>query len=409
MSWRAILEYLMLAPPSLVNRDDAPRFFALRAVLLFCAPMLVNGIAVLYFPVLLQDLRMTPAEIGIITSIPALMRILGMPVGSMAADRAKDRTTVLMWSGIVSLATTLVMFHTVTFWPILLVYAVQSLFYAPYVPIADAVLVTGVRRWGFDYGSLRLWGSIAFALTTFIGFGLDRFGGAMVLPGFTLFFSLTIIMALIAPRLGRDVPSAPSDPAVAIVQARFWAPDFLLVIIGASVVMSSQSMLYAFATNYWKAQGISGVAISFLWLAGVLAEICLFFVSGRWLRRFSVWRLFILGSAFTFIRWTLFPLVDGFWPFFLLQCTHAFTYAMMHLGVQRFMITRVGDRQGAYAQGFYQAATSIFAVISGWASGYIFQAFGVDGFYSMSILVVIGVAILCVARLIQPQSARSGG
>lgn len=399
----------MLAPPSSINRDDAPRFFALRAVLLFCAPMLVNGIAVLYFPVLLQDLRMTPAEIGIITSIPALMRILGMPVGSMAADRARDRTTVLIWSGIVSLATTLVMFHTVTFWPVLLIYAVQSLFYAPYVPIADAVLVTGVRRWGFDYGSLRLWGSVAFALTTFIGFGLDRFGGAMVLPGLTLFFSLTIIMALTAPRLGRDLPPAPSDPAAAIVKARFWAPDFLLVIIGASVVMGSQSMLYAFATNYWKAQGISGVEISFLWLAGVLAEIGLFFISGRWLRNFSVWRLLILGSVVTAARWALFPYVSGFWPFFLLQCTHAFTYAMIHLGVQRFMISRVGDRQGASAQGFYQAATSIFAVGAGWASGYIYEAFGVYGFLSMSALVVVGLVVIFVAMFIQPHRSRSGG
>jgi PPP family 3-phenylpropionic acid transporter len=338
------------------------------------------------------------------------MRIIGMPIGAMAADRVSDRTIVMIWSGVVSLLTTIALFYTYTFWPVLLVYALQSLFYAPYVPIADAVLVTGVRRWGFDYGSLRVWGSVAFAVATLAGgWLLDLFGGAMVLPCLVVFYVLTVAMALTAPRLGRELPAAPADPAVSLAKAPFWEPDFLLLIVGASIAMSSQSMLYAFATYYWTAQGISGFGISLLWFAGITAEILLFFVSGRWLRRFSVWQLLIIGSLVTAVRWALFPLVSGFWPYFILQCTHAFTYAMMHLGVQRFMMGRVGDGRGASAQGFYQAATSIFAVLSGWASGYIFEDFGVDGFYSMSVLVFIGIAVILAAKVVQPQSARSGG
>jgi PPP family 3-phenylpropionic acid transporter len=398
----------MLAPPP-PSRDDAPRFFALRAILVFCAPMMVNGIAVLYFPVLLNDLKMSPAEIGIITSIPALMRIVGMPLGAMVADRVSDRTLVLIWSGVISLVTTIVMFYTHSFWPVALIYGVQSFFYAPYVPVADAVLVTGVRRWGYDYGSLRMWGSVAFAATTLIGIGLDRFGGSLVLPCFTLFFGLAVVTALFGPRLGRKLPAAPADPTMAITKAPFWETDFLLVIIGASVVMGSQSMLYAFATNYWTSQGISGFEISFLWLSGVLAEIVLFFISGRWLSRFSVWQLLIVGSLVTALRWALFPLVSGFWPYFFLQATHAFTFAMMHMGVQRFMMNRVGERQGASAQGFYQAANSVFAVIVGWASGFIFEVYGVDSFFSMTVLVLIGLGIIFVAMTVQPQSARSGG
>jgi PPP family 3-phenylpropionic acid transporter len=398
----------MLSPPS-ASRSDAPSLFALRAVLCFCAPMLVNGISVLYFPVLLNDLKMSPEEIGIITSIPALMRIIGMPVGAMLADRVSDRTIVLIWSGLVSLVTTIVMFWTQSFWSVVLIYGIQSLFYAPYVPIADAILVTGVRRWGFDYGSLRVWGSVAFAGTTFIGIGLDRFGGGVVLPCLAAFFALTVAMAITAPRLGRARPLQPAGQPADTAKAPFWETDFLLVIVGASIVMSSQSMVYAFATNYWTARGFSGLEISFFWLAGVLSEIVLFYVSGRWLARVSVWQLLILGSVVTMLRWALFPLVDGFWPYFVLQAMHAFTFAMIHLGVQRFMIGRVGDRFGASAQGFYQATNSIFAVITGWASGYIFAAFGVHGFLSMALVTVLGLLVILAARAVQPQSAVSGG
>eukprot|EP01035_Chromulina_nebulosa_P057756 gene57756-79141_t len=228
----------MLVPPAIVSGNEIPRLFAWRAVLLFCAPMLVNGITVLYFPVLLHDLRMSDIEIGIITSIPALMRVIGMPIGAMAADRVSDRTLVLIWSGIVSLITTIVMFFTHTFWPVALAYAVQSLFYAPYVPIADAILVTGVRRWGFDYGSLRLWGSVAFAAATLIGgWLLDLFGGAMILPCLAVFFALTVLLAFAAPRFGRQIEKPSQETAVARQKTPFWETDFLLIMVGTSMVM----------------------------------------------------------------------------------------------------------------------------------------------------------------------------
>jgi len=401
----------MLAPPSQTFRDEAPRLFAWRAALLFCAPMLVNGIALLYFPVLLEDLKMTDVEIGVIVSIPFLVRMIGMPLGAMMADRVSDRSIVMMWSAIISLVTTVMMFFTHTFWPVALVYALQSLFYAPYVPIAEAILVTGVRRWGFDYGFLRLWGSVAFVLATLLGgWLLDLFGGSMVLPSMAIFFMLTIVMAILAPRLGRPHPVVNETHLSATpTQNPFWKPDFLLVIIGAALVQGSHGMLFAFATNYWTAHGISGFQISFLWTAGVVAEITLFFISGRWLKHFSVWGLILTGSVIAVARWCLFPLVDGFWPFLALQCTHAFTFAIIHLGIQRFMMSRVAEGQGASSQGFYQTFVALFNVATAWASGYIFQVWGVDGFYSMAVVAVAGVVTVLVAMKLQPQSARSGG
>jgi MFS transporter, PPP family, 3-phenylpropionic acid transporter len=142
----------MLQSTNALSRADAPRLFAWRAALLFCAPMMVNGIGLLYFPVYLEDLKMSDIEIGMIVSIPFLVRMIGMPVGAFLADRVSDRAVILIWSAVVSFITSVMMFFTHSFWPVVFFYGVQSLFYAPYVPIAEAILVTGVRRWAFDYG-----------------------------------------------------------------------------------------------------------------------------------------------------------------------------------------------------------------------------------------------------------------
>jgi PPP family 3-phenylpropionic acid transporter len=401
----------MLHAPNTATLQEPPAFFAWRAALLFCAPMMVNGIGLLYLPALLQDLGMSDVEIGIIVSIPFLVRMIGMPIGAALADRVSDRATVMIWSAVVSLVTAVMMLFAGSFWPIALFYGIQSLFYSPFVPIAESILVSGVRRWGFDYGFLRLWGSVAFVAATLLGgWLLEFYGGAMVLPAMAVFFALNLLIAIAAPRLGRAVPVVkPANTEYAARRNPFWQADFLLVIIGAAIVQGSHGLLFAFATNYWTARGISGMEISFLWTAGVAAEILLFFLSGRYLARFGNLSLVFFGCVVAVLRWGLFPVADGFWSYLLLQACHAFTFGIIHVGIQRFLMDRIGDERGASAQGFYQFFISIFNVGTAWASGFIYQAYGVQGFHIMALIAAVGVACVISALLFQPQSARSGG
>jgi PPP family 3-phenylpropionic acid transporter len=401
----------MLHSPNMTTHPGPPVYFAWRAALLFCAPMMVNGIALLYFPAMLQDLGMTDVEIGIIISLPFLLRMIGMPIGTALADRVSDRALIMIWSAAVSLATTIVLLFAHSFWPLALFYSIQSLFYAPFVPIAEAILVSGVRRWGFDYGFLRMWGSIAFVVSTLLGgWLLELYGGKMVLPAMAVFFGLATLVALAAPRTGRD---RPVERAGAVASAGgpspFWRADFLLLIIGAAIVQGSHGLLFGFATNYWTAQGITGIQISFLWTAAVVAEILLFFLSGRYLSRFPHMWLVLFGCAAAIVRWGLFPILDGFWSYLLLQANHAFTFAIIHVGIQRFLMERVGEERGASAQGFYQFFVSIFTVATSLASGFIFHAYGVQGFYIMALIASAGVVCVLAAMSLQPQSDRSGG
>ncbi|MBL0372750.1 MFS transporter [Rhizobium sp. KVB221] len=392
------------------TREEAPRLFALRAALLFCAPMMVNGIGLPYFPWFLDYLEMSAAEIGIILAVPHLVRMIGTPLGAVAADRAKDRSHVLLWSAAISLLTAVTLFYTHSFWAVLIVYALQGIFYAPYVPIAEAILITGVRRWNFDYGFLRLWGSVAFILSTLLGgwlFGL--FGGAMVVPAMAGFFLLTVVMAIVAPRLGR-APAAEAHQGLSAERNPLWQPEFVLVTGGAALVQGSHSMLFTFASIYWEKQlGFSGIEISWFWTAGVIAEIVLFLFASRLLSRFSIWALILTGCMAAVARWIVFPHIDGFWPHFALQCSHAFTFAIIHIGIQRFIMERVGERQEASAQGFYTTYIALFTAIVTLLSGYIYGSLGIQGFYIMAVLAAVGALMVFAAMIRQPQRTRSGG
>jgi MFS transporter, PPP family, 3-phenylpropionic acid transporter len=405
----------MNAPTGFAVTSGAPPFFAARIALVFCAPMMVNGIALPFFPVWLETLSMSDFQIGIVLAVPMFVRVFTAPVAGIIADRIGERSIMLLWSGLLSLATAIALFATGSFWPVLLLYTLQGAVYSPYVPITEAIMLSGVRRWNFDYGKMRLWGSLAFIVATMIGGWLaGLYGGAMVLPAMAVAFVLTVLGAVIAPKIGK--PRRPS-PITAIAEvpgtSTLRQADVQLMLIGVSLVNASHAMLFAFSAIYWQKLGFSGVDVGILWSAGVLAEVVFFLFAVQLRRRFNLWSMMIVGSTVAVLRWIVFPMDMSFAGYFVLQCLHAFTYAIIHMSVQSRLVERVAEEQEAAAQGLYFFYTGIFTAFATFLSGYAYSWYGVEGFYLMSLVAAAGLVSVIAGRLVatrvQPQSAAAGG
>ncbi|MFK0334859.1 MFS transporter [Rhizobium sp. NPDC090275] len=390
--------------------EAAPAHFRLLSALSYCAPLLVNGVALPFFPVWLAMHKFSDHEIGIILAVPMVVRVLVAPIVAMYADRMKERADVLVFSGGLSLLTAIALYWTDTFWPVLIVYTIQGATFSPYVPVIESIVISGVRRWGFDYGSMRVWGSIAFIASTLVGGRLvGNWGGQMVLPVMIFGFVMTMVMAAYCPRIG---PTRRRGTPVDLQQATgssLRQPHLLVLLIGVAIQQSSHALVYTFATIYWRDLGFSGTEIALLWSAGVAAEVTVFFQSKRLSRHFDAWTLIRVGAAICVCRWLLFPMHWGFVGFFLLQCLHAFSYAFVHTGVQRRIIASVQATQESSAQGAYFFYNGMFMGLMTIASGYIYAALGMASYYIMALTAVLGLGLIIVAYYLQPQSAGSGG
>ncbi|MDQ0320559.1 PPP family 3-phenylpropionic acid transporter [Pararhizobium capsulatum DSM 1112] len=400
----------MIPSPELPYREDAPAYFVPRIALLFCAPLIVNGFALPFFPVWLSTLSLSDFEIGIILAVPMFVRVITAPLAGLLADRIGERSKVLVWSAVFSLLTALALFVSHAFWYVLVIYALQGAVYSPYVPIVEAIALTGVRRWGFDYARMRVWGSVAFIGATMLGGEMiGLFGGGMVLPAMAVGFVLMIGMTFIAPRVGR--PRRPStlttltEPTPKTLRKL----DLQLLLIGVTLVNGSHAMLFAFSAIYWQHIGFTGTQIGLLWSAGVAAEVLMFACAKPIIRRVSIWTMIFSGCGLAVVRWLIFPMDLGFGGYFLLQCFHAFTYAIMHTGMQNRLVERVPEEQEASAQGIYFFYTGIFTAIFTFASGYLYAWYGVDGFYAMSVVAFVGCCFALTSWFIQPQRPAVGG
>ena len=371
--------------------------------------MSLNGILVPYLPVWLNGLDFSPMQIGAILAAQVVFRVfVAMGTGSLSL-RVRDPRHILVWSAATSLLSILGLIVSGDFWVVLVAVAVQAGLFAPYTPIVESISISGVKRWGFHYGKMRVWGSVGFVLTTLVAGSLLTAIGNIAIP---LMLAAVLLIsfgvAFIAPRL--DPASGRRSPASTSTGSRrpLGAPVHLLL-IGASLILSSHGMFYGFSTIQWQGMGFSNASISALWCIGVIAEIGIFFISGGLARRLTPLGLLRFGCMLAVLRWALFPFGTDVWYYGLLQIFHAFSFACVHLGLQYRLSEMVGEDQQASAQGVYVAYNGAFLAVSTLLAGVIYRQLEIYGYFAMALLALIGLAVLVWARRAQPQSSGMGG
>lgn len=404
----------MQLPPLPPDQQAKPPRFELRMSILYGCLFIPNGIHLPYFPLWLEFHTFSPSEIATIIALPYFTRIFAGPAVSAWADRASDRVPVLLACAVLSAIACAGYFLPPTYLVVLIVSVLLAIAWAPHTPLSDSIALSGVRRYGVNYASMRIWGSIVFLSVNVAGGYILAATGAGIVPWLMLAGFLAIIAAtFIVPRLGKPRLAAPS-PAEAIPQAAFALrqPYFLLIITAWALAQSSHAFAYAFSSIYWKGLGIDDGTIGLLWAFSVLAEVVMFILCDRLFPRARPGVLLAVGTGLGVVRWILFPLI---WPaglgvpgFYLVQGMHAFSFSLAFLGGQKMFSQTVPEERMGAAQGaaffLVMGTLALFTL----ASGPLYEAFGVDGFYFMAGVAAVG-AILAMRALAYPQSARLGG
>lgn len=130
---------------------------------------------------------------------------------------------------------------------------------------------------------------------------------------------------------------------------------------------------------------------------GVLTEILLFSVAGR----FGAWigsgGLLALGAGAAVVRWLVFPFVLDPLAISALQLLHGLTFGATHLGGVAFVARMAPPRWAGTAQGI---ASTIVGVMSAGATalaGVLYAWGGEPAFFAMAGLAGLGGICLCIS------------
>lgn len=390
---------IMADPAPSPGQFVKPRFFETRVSLLYASIFVPVGFHLPYFPLWLENHGLNAEEIALVLSLPLFLRLVTTPVITALADKLPERANVLIAMVALTAAMALGYLLPPTYAFVLALSVAIQIVWTPHAPLTDSLALSGVRRFGCNYAGMRKWGSASFVLANLAGGVIVGHWGADAVPVIIVGGLLgTFIVSLGAPRLGRPRRASPLSAAAMRDAPGLFTRSFVVIIAAAGVINSSHGLLFSFGTIYWRGAGIGETTIGFLWAFMVLCEIALLVASHRFFGNLSPQRLLAMAGFAAMLRWALFPLIDmagaGVAGFFVVQALHGFSTGFLLVGVPKMLAETVGEERLGAAQGAVFFANGLALALVMFASGWIYSALGMDGFYVMSGVAMAGTALL---------------
>jgi len=374
--------------------------FSLRLKAFYVALFLTLGVQLPFLPVWLTAKGLDAGSIGIVLAIPAVIRIIAIPVATRMADRRDAVRGVIILAAAGATAGFGALAFAQGAAAIMLLYALASAAYAPVMMLADTYALRGLAPRGCAYGPVRVWGSAAFIVASFgAGALLDLMAPVDLIWLMVAAMAIATAAAFALAPLGMEPAGGLPNRASAAHLLR--NPAFLLAIAAASLVQASHAVYYGFSTIDWQASGYDGGVIGALWALGVIAEIALFALSVRLPSTITPLALMLVGAAGAAVRWSVMATAPSVILLPALQCLHAFSFGTTHLGALAFVSRMAPPGAAATAQGYFAVALGATMAVATALAGVLYGRFGSGAYAAMAVLAVAGGLCALAARRAQ--------
>ena len=230
---------------------------AARLATFNAAVFLVVGIQLPFWPVWLAGHGLDAQEIATVFAAAIWAKVVATPAIGALADRIGRRRTVMAGLAVAACVFYAALWRITGFWPLLALNLLAGVAHSALLPLGDAVTLAAVRERGYDYGRIRVWGSISFiaasvgggaalALLPAPAAGPDNRVLALVLAASALLFAACLAIPS-ARRLGagdehsaligrRGAGSRRGAVGQLMADRRFW-----LLVVSAAALLRRQS------------------------------------------------------------------------------------------------------------------------------------------------------------------------
>ena len=345
-----------------------------------------------FWPLWLTSRGLDATEIGVLGAAGLWVRAGATPLLGMLADWSGRRRLVMLLLAGASLAICGLFIPAYGFPAILAISTAFGTVFWSILPLAESAVLQG----GVDYGRVKIWGSATFlAMTVAIGDVLVAAPPdsvlAILLAGAALVLATTW---LLPPPRGTIHRRDPGGWRILL------HPRQMLFFAAAGLIQASHVVYYSFSALYWRELGYDTDTIGWLWAEGVVAEMALFYWSGRLLRRVRPTHLMALGGIAGVVRWTTLATATSLPALVAVNFLHCFTFAAAHVGAMFYLLRNTPSAHAGTAQSLYSTAQCVaFGLVSVF-SGALYEAAGGGAFRAMAAMAAAGgAAALGLSRL----------
>lgn len=348
-----------------------------------------------FLPLLFRFKGLSPAQIGIVLSVGPIVAIFSQPFWGVVSDKKQSVKNVIIFLLMATLITGLAVFFSPTMSLLILMMMIFHFFMSPIQPLLDSLSTVFAKEKRVSYGSIRVWGSIGFAIASFV---LGTIIGIIGIQYLWIIYSIIIIRVLfIAIRLTDPIverkPLTTKGFQQAFRNARFLG--FLIAILFIAIPHRMNDSMLAI---YLKSLGASEGRIGLAWTFSALSEAPVVAIMYILMKRIPLLLLLGIASFFYTCRWFLYGLLTDPMMIIYSQALHSVTFAIFMVSALQYIATIIPEEMLATGQTAYYATFNGLATIIGSAAGgYLMEQFGGGFIYKMgSISALIGTLLFII-------------
>lgn len=314
-----------------------------------------------FVPLFFSQQGFSQTEVGALLAGGPMIALLAQPFWGTAADRAASRNRVLCLLLAGSAGCILLYPLGETFASALGLLMLFSFFYSAVTPVGDAVTLDYVQRSGGNYGHIRLFGSIGYALTSVVA-------GLVAERSIFLVFGLYALLAAVSALLTGKLPKSAGGPGrtrAGGFRRVLTTPGVLPVLWFTVAIYASFGFHSAFFGIYLTRNGGSVTLMGLCLFIQAASELPFLFFSRRLAARWGIPRLLTAAGIFMAVRWLLMAQIGGYRLFLPISLMHGFSIIVFMYGVSVYLADLVPEELRASGQAVFAMASFIGTALLG--------------------------------------------
>ncbi|KUK92459.1 MAG: Major facilitator superfamily MFS_1 [Anaerolineaceae bacterium 46_22] len=359
---------------------------------------LVMGVIGPYLAVFLYEKGYSGAQIGLLLGAMPITILVFQPLWSYLSDVFNTRKRLLFFGSIGAGLAALALGYAPSFWLAFVCAVLLAAMQAPLMPISTALVLDYLEETQKpdDYSLIRLWGSLAFAVSSML------IGGLFIDQLLTYFVWLVAVLYFLQAGLSLGL----SEWGLENSHSDFKSLDFLIknpsfavFLLGSVFIGATINVVLNYQTLFLQFLGASSWMVGSTIALQALIEIPMMAAIPFLLKRFSMRRMIFIGAMVLPIRWLSYIFIKN--PNWVLptQILHSVAVVgFMVIGVS-FIDKHISPKWRATGQGLYNAAMSgIGAALGAGLAGMVFEWFDIRAVWLLNLIFgLIGLGLLLLS------------
>lgn len=351
-----------------------------------------------YWSLYLKSLGMNAGEIGILSAIVVVTKIISSVIWGWVVDHTGKRMQVIRYSLLCSmLSFSLVLFYR-DFWSLFLILFLFSVFWSAVLPQVEATTLSHLGEESDNYTVVRVWGSISFIIAVLaLGHFFDRQPIHYLIPILIGSMALVWLHSLFNLEIHPTKDTSDKESFKSILLK----PHVITLLLVCFLMQAGHAPYYTFFSVYLEEHHYTNSFIGLCWALGTLAEVIVYIFIHRVIGRFGLRRLLILSLFLASLRWALIArFVDNSAVLLVAQCLHAATFGVYHAVAIQYIHKAFKDGHQGRGQALYSSISfGAGLALGSLASGYFWEIAGASqtfvfaAFLSCAALVIAWIGL----------------